>query len=488
MQPQTAAKPAGRIALPSVPVLAAGAARAALLTTDGEVRMLPPDQAQMILQGKQVMLCHAPYTRARLGLENILAFDVLELFAFVHPATFCVPTPAGLAKALGLPPPASLEDYPFTLMEAAQALLSDLRREPRTGPKSDPLEIARVMGLQGKGWPWAPYICEALGESYDPAMPVIAKVALNVWKHMPEWAEQAPPAPPAHYPVSGAEARERLTALLGPDSEKRAEQMAYTEAISDAFAPRDEEQDRHIILAEAGTGVGKTLGYLAPASVWAEKNDASVWIATYTKALQRQIDRELDRLYPDPSVKNRRVAIRKGRENYLCLLNLDEMTAGAALAKDIRQMVAAGLMARWAERSRDGDLQGGDFPGDQTRIGGLGECLLAGCGRIAGEQFGFYVERRAQRENFCLQKFSPQPGFGEKRQVFGGNDAADANADADGFGGELVRQTRNGLAQKATRQMIGLQVYGDDGLTGFAELFEDLLPQQIFAQVTQRVV
>src|SRR5690606_8518291 len=107
-----------------------------------------------------------------------------------------------------------------------------------------------------------------------------------------------------------------------------------------------------------GTGVGKTMGYLAPASVWAEKNDGAVWIATYTKNLQRQIDRELDRLYPDPAIKNRRVAIRKGRENYLCLLNLDEMTASAALAKDIRQVIAAGLMARWAERTRDGDLQG----------------------------------------------------------------------------------------------------------------------------------
>ena len=47
-----------------------------------------------------------------------------------------------------------------------------------------------------------------------------------------------------------------------------------------------------MMLAEAGTGVGKTLGYLAPASLWAEANGPAVWVSTYTRALQRQIERE----------------------------------------------------------------------------------------------------------------------------------------------------------------------------------------------------
>ena len=46
----------------------------------------------------------------------------------------------------------------------------------------------------------------------------------------------------------------------------------------------------HLVLAEAGTGTGKTLGYLAPASLWAEKNQGAVWISTYTRHLQRQIE------------------------------------------------------------------------------------------------------------------------------------------------------------------------------------------------------
>jgi len=51
---------------------------------------------------------------------------------------------------------------------------------------------------------------------------------------------------------------------------------------------------------EAGTGTGKTLGYLAPASLWAEKNGPGLWISTYTRNLQRQIVQEIAHLWPDP--------------------------------------------------------------------------------------------------------------------------------------------------------------------------------------------
>ena len=43
------------------------------------------------------MLCHAPATARRLDIPPFPALDLLELFAFVHPARFCVPTPGGLA-------------------------------------------------------------------------------------------------------------------------------------------------------------------------------------------------------------------------------------------------------------------------------------------------------------------------------------------------------------------------------------------------------
>lgn len=380
--------------LPAIPALVVNAAQACILTKDGELKTLSHDQAQVIVHKTPVLVCHAPYTRGRLGLSDFLAFDVLELFSFVHPVKFCVPTPAGLCKALGLPAPGTFEDTPMALLDVAKALLEDLRKEP-PGQKSDPLKIAAVMGLNGKGWPWTPFIFSALDQTYDPAEITHSKTALNVWRHLPEWAEDAPEPPPAHHPVTKEESRERLEKSLGSDAEKREEQFNYAEQIAHAFAPistppsAETQITANIILAEAGTGIGKTLGYLAPASVWAEKNAGTVWISTFTKNLQQQIDRELSRIYPVPEIKEAYVAVRKGRENYLCLLNLDETVAAASLARTPAQAIAAGIMARWTAATKDGDLTGADFPG---WLGGLlgnqytlgladrrGECVYAAC-------------------------------------------------------------------------------------------------------------
>jgi ATP-dependent DNA helicase DinG len=174
-----------------------------------------------------------------------------------------------------------------------------------------------------------------------------------------------------------------------PGAEQRQEQFDYASQVTAAFAPPRDESEPNVVLAEAGTGIGKTLGYLAPASVWAEKNGGTVWISTYTKNLQQQIDRELDRLYPTKEVKDTHVAIRKGRENYLCLLNFDEAAAGASLARSPVQAVAAGLMTRWTAATRDGDLTGADFPGWLAGLIGYqhtlgladrrGECIYSAC-------------------------------------------------------------------------------------------------------------
>ncbi|MFP4313264.1 MAG: ATP-dependent DNA helicase [Alphaproteobacteria bacterium] len=377
-----------KIALPDIPALCVNTKNAALLTTDGEVKTLSHDAARMLLNKKPVMLCHAPFTKARLGLNEFHAFDVLELYAFVHPVQFCVPTPIGLCNALGLNAPHDLEDQAFALMDIAGALLSDLQKDPYKA-KADPLKIARLMGLQGKGWAWTPFIFEALGERYNPAEQIFGKSALNVWRNLPEWSEEAPPPPASHEGVSKEEALERLQSLLGNGSESRQQQKDYTVNMARAFAPVQEEEEPHIVLAEAGTGVGKTLGYLAPSSVWAEKNKGSVWISTYTKNLQRQIDGELDRLYSDQDLKDIHVAIRKGRENYLCLLNFEDLAGGAALARHPDHAIAAGIMARWIAASKDGDITGADFPGwlmsllGYKHTGALadlrGECIYSAC-------------------------------------------------------------------------------------------------------------
>ncbi|GJL85148.1 MAG: DNA helicase [Micavibrio sp.] len=388
MSAESAPKAPTKIALPDIPALCVNASEAAILTPEGEIKTLSHEQARLLIHKKAVLVCHAPYVRGRLGLDEFQAFDVLELFAFTHPTLFAVPTVHGLSKVLGVNERGSFEDLPPTLFNITKALLTDLRNDPLKD-KADALPMAGVMGLGGKGWPWAPFIFEALGEDYDPKVPYNARAALNIWRKLPEWAEEAPEPPPSHHAVTGEESRARLQSLLGDTSEQRPEQIEYATQATAAFAPVQEEGQPHVVLAEAGTGVGKTLGYLAPASVWAEKNKGSVWISTFTKNLQRQIDQELDRLYPDAEVKDAHVSVRKGRENYLCLLNLEETAAGSEVARHPNHAVAAGIMARWVASSKDGDLSGGDFPGwlpgllGFQHTGGLadrrGECIYSAC-------------------------------------------------------------------------------------------------------------
>jgi ATP-dependent DNA helicase DinG len=376
-----------KVKIPNIPAIYANAREAYVMTPDGEVSKLSHAAAKKMIVGKPVMLCHAPYTAKRLGIDTLDAFDVLELFAFVHPATFAVPTPVGLARALGISIPESAEDYPYALMEAASALLSDLRTD-KWRARADPVKIAGVMGQNGRGWVWTPFIFAAFGQTYDEKDVVVSKADLNVWKALPEWVEEAPPPPSSHHPVTGEEARERLAGVLGSGSEQRKAQLNYASTMTAAFRPLETDGHVNAVLAEAGTGVGKTLGYLSPASVWAQKNKGTVWVSTYTKNLQRQIGQELDRIYPDPDLKAAKVATRKGRENYLCLLNFEDVAAGAALAKHANTPIAMGIMARWIAATRDGDL-GGDFPGWLTGLLGFGltvgladrrgECIYSAC-------------------------------------------------------------------------------------------------------------
>lgn len=359
------------------PALVATARGALFLSEDGTIERLaapPPAVVPLVV--------HAPDTAARLGLETIEARDLLELFAFVRPASFCLPTPRGLAEALDV----AGDDELAALPRIARALIDEL--EDMAALASPELKETALAMARG-GWRWGPEVIAALGIG-EPAKKPRPLAGLDVWRLLPQWEEPPPQPQPSATPVEPREARLRLAQMVsaGPNiAEARPTQSDYASAASEAFAPREEEDEPRVVLVEAGTGVGKTLGYVAPASLWAEKNGAPVWIATYTRNLQRQIDVELDRLHRDSAEKRRRVVIRKGRENYLCLLNFQEAVSRAGLQPE--NAVGLGLLARWVLASRDGDMVGGDLPawlidllgrGRVTRLADRrGECIYSAC-------------------------------------------------------------------------------------------------------------
>ncbi len=377
---------AATVSSPESPALLARPGRALLRLAGGVIVTLAPEAVAARLAAlPPPLVVHAPATFRRLGIPARPCLDLLELFAFALPATAAAPTPRGLALALELEPPpsAQAETEVALLGEIARALLGRLAAGRRLERNRDAASLARRMGLAG--WGWAPFVAAALGAA--DAAP--GTEALRVWRRLPEWEEGAPPPPPGAHPVEPAEARRRLAAILGSAAEQRPGQADYAAAAAAAFAPRARRGEPALVLAEAGTGTGKTLGYIAPASLWAERNRFPVWISTFTRHLQRQIDAELARLFPDPAERRRRTVIRKGRENYLCLLNLEEAVGAALGGAEPAAVIPLGLIARWALASADGDIEGGDLPGWFAELFGRGvtaaladrrgECIHSAC-------------------------------------------------------------------------------------------------------------
>ena len=125
----------------------------------------------------------------------------------------------------------------------------------------------------------------------------------------------------------------------------RAAQMRLAEAIADAFEQRD------YLIAEAGTGTGKTYAYLVPALLSGQR----VIISTGTRALQDQLyHRDLPRVREALGV-GLRTALLKGRANYLCLYRMNQARGDSRFAS--RESVAQfQRVLAWSSRTKRGDL------------------------------------------------------------------------------------------------------------------------------------
>jgi len=365
----------------------------AAIADGGGARVVGAAEARALFEAGPVLLAHAAMTARRLELHapprSARLLDVLELWAFVRPARFCAPSAAGLALACGLAEPRDVAGQAAALREAAGLLLGELAASP-TPSREEALALAETLGRAG--WAWAAAVIGALRSA--PMGRPWRGAGLDVWNRLKEWQDEAPAGEAASRPIEPAAAAQRLGELLARSGldEARPAQAVFAAESAHAFQPRDREGEPMMMLAEAGTGIGKTLGYLAPASLWAELNAGTVWISTFTRALQRQIEREAASVFPDPAIRARKAVVRKGRENYLCLLNFQE-AANAAQLGGI-DLIGLGLAARWIRATADGDMTGGDFPAWLSSLFAIGpaaqasaanlvdrrgECVHAGC-------------------------------------------------------------------------------------------------------------
>src|SRR5260370_13005556 len=158
-----------QVLVPQAPVLLAGHREVLWLSPDGEIEVLTPAEARSRVEHQQPMLCHARATARRLDVQEFAALDLLELFAFVHPAKFCVPTPRGLAEALGLSLPGRPAEACVTLATAARALLQEL------GGGTDAEARAVAEAMDRGGGLWGPRVIGAL----PPAEPQAGRRAVG---------------------------------------------------------------------------------------------------------------------------------------------------------------------------------------------------------------------------------------------------------------------------------------------------------------------
>src|SRR3954465_6353220 len=109
-----------------IPALHATHAGIWLASGDGEVREASRGEAIARAAETPHIILNAPLVGQRLGYPELSGLDLLELFAFLHPALFAVPTPSGLGRALGLEPPASEAETAASLRHIADKLLGIL--------------------------------------------------------------------------------------------------------------------------------------------------------------------------------------------------------------------------------------------------------------------------------------------------------------------------------------------------------------------------
>ena len=140
-----------------------------------------------------------------------------------------------------------------------------------------------------------------------------------------------------------------------PGYEERPGQIDMSGAIVRAFNARE-----HLMI-EAGTGVGKSLAYLVPSILWSWTNDTPVVISTATRNLQSQligsdIPKALKVLGGDAA--KFKVALLKGRGNYLCLRAVSEFFAAGFWTMSADEQALMPAFIAWMQTTENGDLDG----------------------------------------------------------------------------------------------------------------------------------
>ena len=272
-------------------------------------------------------------------------------------------------------------------------------------PRAVLMEIVRL--AYGGDWPLADVFAEALAAAGVGRVPrdelPLHQLAPGSPLFQP-WQVAEPLAPREHpQPVDPA----KLAAMLRPDGaferafpgyEYRPPQVDMLEAVAGAF------NQGHHLMAEAGTGIGKSLAYLLPAIAYGSLNATRVVVSTNTINLQDQLFRkdlpDLQKVLSQELGTETpfRAALLKGRSNYLCPRRFSALKSRPSLSNDELRGIARILV--WLPRTQTGDqgelslpLPSDRFVWSQVAADNEG-CSLDRCQREMGGRCFFYRARK----------------------------------------------------------------------------------------------
>lgn len=269
----------------------------------------------------------------REGMKLHEKYDSMEFAFFVLPTNIDGHSVSALAGYFGLP---NIQHRALADCQMEFAIIQKLQEE--YGKRQTEQREALKALAERTGWWWANFL---------PGKPKqVDFISTLIPKYEPYRKQNARQEAVAFEPqaIDPADVQEQFIPHKTPSpeddySEDRPEQKAMAAFVAETF-----NSQRHAVI-EVGTGTGKSKAYLVPALLFALKNEIPMIVSTHTKALQDQLyAKEIPHLKATIHA-DLRVAVLKGKKNYVCLRKFEEFS----------EEITQGLTQRSLYESSGGD-------------------------------------------------------------------------------------------------------------------------------------
>jgi ATP-dependent DNA helicase DinG len=201
---------------------------------------------------------------------------------------------------------------------------------------------------------------------------------------------------------SGSSPLQRLI----PGYEIRRGQAKYAEAVLNGM------EDEQIVLVEAATGTGKSMGYLLPAVARCHEEESRAVVVTRTKSLQEQLFRSDLRKIKALIPAGMKVSVLKGLANYLCLLKYKQFLSDLTLAANSLTPVYMASLVVWVADTKSGDLtETGVFdqPDSETLLDKItldeATCLGKECAYFS-ECYAYRARKNALKSSIVITNYA----------------------------------------------------------------------------------